>query len=138
MAFRDCTLLKSLIIPASVTYIYQDEIEGGSYAVGFYYDGGEKIVDGFIIYGYSGTEAETYANDTGITFVDLDTLIVGDINHDGEVNYLDAMAALRYDAELIYLDEIQLSVGDVNEDGEVNSLDAIMLLRYDAGLISEL
>ncbi len=135
-AFYYCTSLTSVVIPSSVTSIAQAYGEGNN-ALGYYWsESSETIVDGFIIYGYSGTEAETYANDTGITFVDLDTLIAGDINHDGEVNYLDAMAALRYDAELMDLTDVQLSVGDVNDDGSVNSLDAIFILRYDAGLIT--
>ncbi len=60
---------------------------------------------------------------------------LGDVNQDGDVNYLDAMMVLRYDAMLIELDENQFLAGDVNDDGEVNSLDAIRILRYDAGLI---
>ena len=62
-------------------------------------------------------------------------ILLGDVNQDGSVDYLDAMQVLRYDAELVELDEDQLAAGDVNADGEVNSLDAILILRYDAGLI---
>ena len=62
-------------------------------------------------------------------------IFMGDINDDGSINYLDAMTALRYDAELIDLSDEQLMAGDVNGDGSVNSLDAILILRYDAGLI---
>ena len=61
---------------------------------------------------------------------------LGDINQDGVINYLDAMMALRHDAELITLTDVQLLAGDVNGDGSVNSLDAILILRYDAGLIA--
>ncbi len=65
---------------------------------------------------------------------DLDYTL-GDINDDGFVDYLDAMLALRYDAELITFTDEQLLAGDVNRDGSVDSLDAILILRYDAGLI---
>ncbi len=61
----------------------------------------------------------------------------GDINLDGDIDYLDAMTALRYDAELVDLSETQMSLGDVNSDGAVDSLDAILILRYDAGLVEE-
>ncbi len=60
---------------------------------------------------------------------------MGDVNGDGDINYLDAMMVLRYDAQLITLTTPQRTAGDVNNDGEVNSLDAIRILRYDAGLI---
>ncbi len=62
-------------------------------------------------------------------------ITLGDINEDGFIDYLDAMTALRYDAELVTLDDNQLLAGDVNGDGSVDSLDAILILRYDAGLI---
>ncbi len=61
----------------------------------------------------------------------------GDINLDGDIDYLDAMMALRYDADLVDLSDTQMSLGDVNSDGAVDSLDAILILRYDAGLIDE-
>ena len=62
--------------------------------------------------------------------------ILGDVNEDGEINFLDAIMVLRYDAEIIELEESQLKAADVNGDGEVNFLDAIMILRYDAEIIS--
>ena len=61
-AFRDCNRLKSVVIPSSVTEI-------GTQAFG--YDSLEKI-DGFTIYGYSGTAAETYAKKNGFTFIPLE------------------------------------------------------------------
>ncbi len=62
-------------------------------------------------------------------------ITLGDINGDSFIDYLDAMTALRYDAELVTLSDDQLLAGDVNGDGSVDSLDAILILRYDAGLI---
>ena len=60
------TGLKSIVIPESVTSI-------GHTAVGYYLvetDEGEKsvLVDRFTIYGYPGTEAETYAGDNNVNF----------------------------------------------------------------------
>ncbi len=62
---------------------------------------------------------------------------MGDVNQDDNVDYLDAMTVLRYDAELVTLTDEQLNLGDVNGDGSVDSLDAILILRYDAGLIDK-
>ena len=67
-AFAHCTGLKSITIPASVTDI-------GYEAFGYYYDEStdEYIkVDNFTIYGYTGTAAETYANENGFVFIALD------------------------------------------------------------------
>ena len=61
-AFWGCKSLKSVTIPNSVTSI-------SPYAFG--YDSYTNKIDGFTIYGYSGTAAETYANDYGLEFVDL-------------------------------------------------------------------
>ena len=57
-AFKNCQAMKSITIPKSVTYF-------GTTAVG-YSDG--RVIDGFIIYGYKNTEAQTYATKNKITF----------------------------------------------------------------------
>ena len=146
LAFYGCESLTSVTIPSSVASI------GGS-AFGYYLgeNGGDKV-EGFTIYGYSGTAAETYANENDFTFVSLDDIntddvtdttvddvadtTFGDVNGDGTINYLDAMIVLRYDAELIELTDTQLAAADVNGDDSASSLDAILILRYDAGLIN--
>ena len=63
-AFLGCRSLKSVTIPASVTSI-------GEKAFGYISD--SKTIDGFTIYGYRGTAAETYANENGFTFIPLDS-----------------------------------------------------------------
>lgn len=55
---------KSVTIPISVTSI-------GEKAFGFISD--SETIDGFTIYGYRGTAAETYANENGFTFIPLDS-----------------------------------------------------------------
>ena len=55
---------KFVIIPASVTSI-------GEKAFGYISD--SKTIDGFTVYGYRGTAAETYANENGFTFIPLDS-----------------------------------------------------------------
>ena len=55
---------KSVTIPISVTSI-------GEKAFGYISD--SKTIDGFTIYGYRGTAAETYANENGFTFIPLDS-----------------------------------------------------------------
>ncbi len=68
-AFLGCRSLKSVTIPASVTSI-------GEKAFGYYTTEKNeyKKYDGFTIYGYRGTAAETYANENGFTFIPLDSV----------------------------------------------------------------
>ena len=58
---------KGVTVPASVIYL-------GSHCIGYYPPepdnpyGGSETIPNFVIYGVSGTAAETYANENGITF----------------------------------------------------------------------
>ena len=61
-AFMNCTNLKSIEIPAAVTYI-------GYRALGYTWDG--KIED-FTIYGHGDGAAKTYAEENGFPYIDLD------------------------------------------------------------------
>ena len=73
-AFSGCSSLLSMTIPKSVIEIKED-------ALGMVYDSEKafyKIMDGFIVYGYTGTAAESYAKQTGCKFVSLD------VNHSEE------------------------------------------------------
>ena len=84
-AFRGCRSLKSVTIPASVTSI-------GEKAFGYFYD--TQKIDGFTIYGYRGTAAETYANENGFTFIPLDSTDPNDI--DVVLNSGDVVEAGQY------------------------------------------
>ncbi|MCD7827359.1 MAG: leucine-rich repeat domain-containing protein [Clostridiales bacterium] len=64
-AFYLCTSLESVTISGNVTSI-------GEYAFGYEYWNDHLIpIEGFTIYGYTGTAAERYANNNGLTFVSL-------------------------------------------------------------------
>ena len=93
MAFSRCDNLKGIVIPRTVSQI-------GEYALGYDNLYGEDIlfepikIEGFTIYGYTCTVAETYANENDITFIALDDATnptLGDANGDGEVNAKDRM-----------------------------------------------
>ncbi|MGN0593548.1 MAG: leucine-rich repeat protein [Hominimerdicola sp.] len=61
-AFYNCPALKELTVPSSVTTIGKD-------AIGYYYDSSAKTtVPGFVLKGASGSAAETYAANNGLTF----------------------------------------------------------------------
>ncbi len=57
-AFRECETLAQITIPAGVTRIGENAFEA--------------VAEGFTIYGYAGSTAETYAAENGIPFVALD------------------------------------------------------------------
>ena len=68
--FSGCTSLTSVIIPESVTEI-------GHGAIGYYFheSGYDAHISGVTIYGKKGTEAERYANDNEVKFVDIEKFI---------------------------------------------------------------
>ncbi|MCD7843692.1 MAG: fibronectin type III domain-containing protein [Clostridiales bacterium] len=73
-AFLDCNKLASVTIPASVTSI-------GTKAFGYIFQESDEtkvayISYGLTIYGFSGSKAQTYAKNNGLTFVNLKKLTV--------------------------------------------------------------
>lgn len=63
-AFYDCKSLKSVTIPESATNI-------SHYAFGYCDYAGVRKIDNFTIKGTAGSAAETYANENGFKFIDL-------------------------------------------------------------------
>lgn len=59
--------------------------------------------------------------------------VIGDVNGDGEVDNMDALQILRYDAGLENLSAEQRKVADVNGDGRVDNLDVTAIFAKDAG-----
>lgn len=73
-AFIDCYNLKNIVIPSSVSVI-------GENAIGYASD---KKIPGVTIFGYPDSEAERYATDNSIPFVDISQDLITD---DGEFRY---------------------------------------------------
>ena len=160
-AFVDCKSLKSVTIPKSVTEIKD-------FAFGYYYElreGEEHVwdsreVEGFTIYGYTNTAAESYANANGFTFISLDNVpteaatvtptegmtedlteppvipypifaILGDANGDETVDAIDATIIQRYSLKIpVAFLYETLMHADVNGDGELDVVDATLIQRY--------
>ena len=131
MAFFDCAGLKSVTIPGSVLSV-------GDYAFGYFYNGRLRE---FKIYCYADTAGEQYAKENGLAYELIQSVTdvkKGDVNGDNEVDSLDAVCVLKYDAGLTDIDSKRLNAADLNGDGSVDSLDAVIIFRYDAGLTDEL
>lgn len=124
-AFSVCDSLKSITIPASVTEI------------------GEKVAKAYTIvaiYGYAGSTAESYAEENGYYFFSL-SASVGDVNEDGVVNLMDAIALNKYLAGVISLTDNQLIAANCNTaDGtsNINEDDVTALMRFVINLIPDL
>ncbi|WP_405354973.1 dockerin type I domain-containing protein, partial [Ruminococcus sp.] len=111
----NCSSMKSITIPKSVTYI-------GSYAVGL---ANNKVIDGFIIYGYKNTQAQTYATNNKITFKALqeETVLVGDVNNDGKVTVADVTYLQMYLAGNSSVVIKNTKAADANGDGKIDVAD---------------
>lgn len=97
-------------------------------------DGVFEVISGTAADGMC-SEVGGTGNSVGISVTDGTGALLGDVNGDEEVDNLDALLILKYDAGISDFTEAQLSVGDMNGDGEVDNLDALTVLKIDAGLI---
>ena len=67
---------------------------------------------------------------------EMDFMMYGDLDYDGEVNAKDALEALKITVGKIEATEDDLWVGDVDGDGDVSAKDALEILKYTVGKIS--
>lgn len=124
-AFYVCDSLNSITIPASVTEI------GKNLAYSY---------SGVSIFGYTGSTAESYAKENNYAFYSL-SASVGDVNEDGVVNLMDAIALNKYLAGMISLTDSQLVAANCNiADGtsNINEDDVTSLMRFVINLIPDL
>jgi hypothetical protein len=115
-AFSDCEYLTEITIPNSVTEI------GDSAFLNC-----KKL----IIYGYTGSYAETYAGENKIPFVPIDKTqyIYGDIDRDYNVGMTDFIIVAKIvHSKAVFAEEL-LTAADLNEDNIVNSID-LALIKY--------
>lgn len=108
----EALLDKDVIIPESVTDISPEAFTDK-----------EKVT----IYGYSDTYAEEYAATYNIKFVDLNSLLKGDVNFDGNVDRTDYNILCN----ICTTQEVQTIpisyAGDMDDDGAVDGIDVIIL-----------
>lgn len=103
---------KDAVIPASVTSIA---------------DNAFNSVENVTIFGYSGTYAETYANEKNISFIDLNALTKGDVNFDGAVDLEDYKILCSVATTQKYQSYAISVAGDMDDDGAIDGFDVIIL-----------
>ena len=84
-----------------------------------------------------GFEVNCVVTVTDSTISEPSSVIVGDVNDDGEIDIVDAILIMKHDAGLTEISEKLKEAADVNQDGEIDIADAILIMKYDAGLISK-
>lgn len=85
------------------------------------------------------TEAETGTEVESAVEVESEieseaSIVIGDVNGDGEITAKDARLALRISAKLDVPTAVQKAAADVNGDGDVTAKDARSILRVSAKL----
>lgn len=97
-----------------------------------------KIIFQSSKYLFTMSEIEVYGNDeSDQPEPPAPTIVIGDVNGDGEINTLDASLILKHEAAISDIEGDALKSADVNNDGSVNSIDASLILKYCAGLLNE-
>lgn len=133
-SFAGNTMLKSITIPDSVTKIGEN-----AFGINIY----GKVIEAFILYGSEGSEAQRYAEETGIKFeaVEKEKIVYGDSNCDGFINLADAVIIMQYLANPVKygITDQGLINADVNRTGDgVTSGDAFTIQQYVLGIIDSI
>ncbi len=103
---------KDVIIPESVTKISPEAFTNK---------------DNVTIYGYSGSYAQEYATIHNIRFVDLNSLLKGDVNFDGQVDRADYNILCNICTTQQEQTPLISYAGDMDDDGAVDGIDVIIL-----------
>lgn len=81
------------------------------------------------------TTSVTYMDKTAEFQVEIVSVLLGDVNFDGQVTAMDARLVLQYVAMLRDLDESQIIAADANRDGKISTYDARLVLQAASGAI---
>lgn len=65
------------------------------------------------------------------------SIVYGDVNRDGSINTVDALAILKSVVGLTSFDQNQFKAADVDFSGQIDSGDALCVLKYVVGIITE-
>ena len=86
-------------------------------------------------YGYGEDNAAyQFAQENGYRYVDLDQILIGDVDGDGEVNIIDATVIQRALAGIAVPSSCDEKAADVDGDGDMTIVDVTYIQRYLAGM----
>lgn len=122
-AFTNCRNLKCILISGSNTKL-------GSRAFGYY---NYRKMDGVVIYGTEGSDAQRYAEENGFKFValeNIENIKTGDVNGDNNIDILDAAEIQKNAVGKAEFDNNMSYSADVNGDNVVDILDATEIQKY--------
>ena len=149
IAFENCTGLESVTIPESTVnigwYAFRN-CTGLKYATilnancDISYYNWLRLREGGAIYGLENSTAQVYADSVRYEFRLAgaeESVPLGDVNNDGEINAIDAALTLMASANVAVgnasdLTTAQETVADVNQDSFFNASDASIILCYAA------
>ena len=133
LAFVDCDALTSITVPASIQEIggsafgYRTMRDSGGFMISYL-----EPVEGFTVYGYKGTAAETYAEEFDLLFVARTdpppVKLKGDINADGQCSFDDVVLLESY-LLAVQTELPDWEAGDMDENGRLNAADLTLLKR---------
>lgn len=144
-AFMNCDSLNSIIVSATVyeigtdafarTCITQDNINDiySNKCVSYQ---NYTTNQSFIIYGYSGTCAEEYAENNGIIFKSRGSVLFGDVDCNGQINNADLKLLNEYLDKKTGLSSQALLNADVDALSGVGSVDYDLIKKYVENKIS--
>lgn len=138
--FNYCSSLETITIPASCktiefnTFNYCTSIKNITML-----GKNTKTIGGVsglsTITGYVGSTAEVYSENSGCTFVPLNTVSVGDVDCDEDITVADATELQFFLSKSVSFTKSQIALSDVNGDGEVDIDDVTQIQMYLAKLI---
>ena len=117
-AFMNCDSLSMITVKGTGTSF-------GRYSMGYVYDNGYELKNGFVIDADDGTAA-IYAEANGIPLASA--VIKGDVNSDGKVSVADAVMLQKW---LVSAGDItSMTAGDMDGSGSLNIFDMLELKRH--------
>lgn len=111
--FGGCTSLTEITIPRSVSVIESEVFTDSALTT---------------VKGYYDTEAESFAETKGFTFISLDVIVPGDANADGITDLSDYTTVKQYiSGQTDYLTKVQRLSADLSPDSTVDAFDLFEL-----------
>ena len=153
--FEGCTNLKSVTYPSGVKFISWKQFDGqndlepaGIEKVVILstdcdiVDDAETFPEPVVIYGYTSSTAQAYAEKYGRQFVSIGEAPIkpasGDANGDGLINVADAVAILQYVANSEKYPIDDTASADCDGIDGITGMDAVAVQMYDAKIIDSL